>query len=99
VAAIASVEIPLGTWPALLPFVRQTCESSHVAHREVGIYILFTVLETIVEGFQEHLKSLFQLFGQLLIDPHSIEVRITTVRYLFAYLVFQRFEINLASEL
>lgn len=80
VAAIASIEIPLGTWAQLLPFLHQTCVSPEVAHREVGIYILFTVLENIVEGFQEHLQSFFKLFAQLLTDPESIEVRITTVR-------------------
>ncbi|KAG6910038.1 hypothetical protein DXG01_013762 [Tephrocybe rancida] len=82
VAAIATIEIPLGTWGQLLPFLSQTCTSSQVTHREVGIYILFTVLENIVEGFQEHLQSFFKLFEQLLADPQSIEVRITTVRAL-----------------
>ncbi|KAG5647450.1 hypothetical protein DXG03_009381 [Asterophora parasitica] len=82
VAAIATIEIPLGTWSDLLPFLHQTCTSPTVTHREVGIYILFTVLENIVEGFQEHLQSFFKLFEQLLADPESIEVRITTVRAL-----------------
>ncbi|KAG6891210.1 hypothetical protein C0995_008462 [Termitomyces sp. Mi166 len=82
VAAIATIEIPLGTWGQLLPFLHQTCTSPQVSHREVGIYILFTVLENIVEGFQEHLQSFFKLFDQLLIDPASLDVRITTVRAL-----------------
>jgi hypothetical protein len=51
-----------------------------VVHREVGVYILFTVLENIVEGFQEHLQSFFKLFEVLLVDPDSGEVRITTVK-------------------
>lgn len=83
VAAIATIEIPLGTWSQLLPFLHQTCISPEQIHREVGIYILFTVLENIVEGFQEHLQSFFKLFEQLLVDPVSIEVRITTVRFVF----------------
>jgi hypothetical protein len=66
----------------LLPFLHQTATSAQVAHREVGVFILFTVLETIVEGFQEHLSSFFKLFETLLADPDSIEVRITTVRYM-----------------
>jgi hypothetical protein len=49
-------------------------------HREVGIYILYAVLETIVEGFQEHLQNLFKIFETLLCDPESSEVRVTTVR-------------------
>ena len=81
IAAIASIEIPLDHWPSLLPFLQQTCVSPQAAHREVGIYILFTVLESIVEGFETHLQSFFKLFGDLLNDPESAEVRITTVRY------------------
>ncbi|RDX41000.1 ARM repeat-containing protein [Polyporus arcularius HHB13444] len=82
IAAIASIEIPLDHWPNLLPFVQQTCVSPQAVHREVGIYILFTVLESIVEGFETHLQSFFKLFGELLNDPESAEVRVTTVRAL-----------------
>ncbi|KAI6167404.1 ARM repeat-containing protein [Pisolithus thermaeus] len=64
----------------LLPLLHQACLSTQVAHREVGIYILFTVLETIVEGFQEQTQNFFSLFSGLMVDPESIEVRITTVR-------------------
>ncbi|KAG1864849.1 armadillo-type protein [Suillus subluteus] len=65
-----------GTWPQLLPWLHQSCTSAQVAHRD------FTVLESIVEGFQEHLQSFFKLFEGLLNDPESIAVRITTVRAL-----------------
>uniref|UniRef100_A0A8H7XV39 Importin N-terminal domain-containing protein n=1 Tax=Psilocybe cubensis TaxID=181762 RepID=A0A8H7XV39_PSICU len=82
VAAIATVEVAQGTWNELLPWLHSTCVSQNVAHREVGSFILFTVLESIVEGFQSHLPELFELFASLLADPESIEVRITTVRSL-----------------
>jgi hypothetical protein len=82
IAAIASIEVPKGSWADLLPFLQQTCVSPNVAHREVGSYILFTVLESIVEGFQSQLNGLFALFSNLLKDPESLEVRITTVRAL-----------------
>jgi hypothetical protein len=64
IAAIASIEVPKGSWADLLPF------------------LLFTVLESIVEGFQSQLNGLFALFSNLLKDPESLEVRITTVRAL-----------------
>ncbi|KAJ7720579.1 armadillo-type protein [Mycena maculata] len=80
IAAIANIEFPVGTWPQLLPFLHQTCVSAQVVHREVGVFILYTVLDNIVEGFKDHLQSFFKLFSQLLVDPESIEVRITTVR-------------------
>ncbi|KAI0925226.1 hypothetical protein AcW1_007090 [Taiwanofungus camphoratus] len=81
-AAIAAIEVPLGQWPQLLPFLQQTCQSGTAVHREVGIYIFYTVLENIVEGFESHLQSFFKLFEVLLNDPESAEVRITTVRAL-----------------
>ena len=87
IAVIAFIEVPQNTWPALLPFLQQSCTSQQVVHREVGSYILFTVLESIVTGFQEHLSGLFDLFRGLLVDPESAEVRITTVRYL-NFLIF-----------
>ena len=80
IAVIASIEVPNNTWPALRPFLQQSCTSQQVVQREVGSYILFTVLESIVTGFQEHLSGLFDLFRGLLVDPESSEVRITTVR-------------------
>ncbi|KAJ7066648.1 armadillo-type protein [Mycena amicta] len=80
IAAIANIEFPVGTWPQLLPFLQSTCTSPQAVHREVGIYILYTVLDNIVEGFKDHLGGLFKLFTGLLSDPESLEVRITTVR-------------------
>ena len=44
--------------------------------------MLFTVLENIVEGFQEHMSALFKLFRDLLQDPESGEVCVTAVRAL-----------------
>ncbi|KAK0218164.1 armadillo-type protein [Armillaria fumosa] len=81
-AAISSIEVPAGTWPQLLPFLHQACTSPVVAHREVGTFMLYSVLENICEGFQTHLVELFKLFNQTINDPESIEVRITTVRAL-----------------
>ncbi|OBZ65245.1 putative importin subunit beta-4 [Grifola frondosa] len=82
IASIASLEIPLSQWPQLLPFLQQTCHSPQAVHREVGVYILYTILENIVEGFESHLQEFFKLFEGLLADPESADVRITTVRAL-----------------
>lgn len=86
VAAIASIEVIHGTWPELLPFVNQACHASQASHREVGIYILYAVLENAFEAFQKHLPAIFKLFEQTVVDPESIDVRITTVKYTFSSL-------------
>lgn len=54
--------------------------SPTVQARDVGIFMLFTVMENAADGWQKHINDYFQLFGQLLNDPESLEVRITTVR-------------------
>ena len=82
IASIASNEFSHATWPQLLPYLIQTCMSSDVKHREVGIYIIFTVLEAIAEGFEDHMEEFFKIFQRLLADPESLEIRITTVRAL-----------------
>lgn len=82
IAAIASIELPLGQWTALLPLIDRCCKSSAVHERELGTFVLFTVLESIVEGFQEYVPQLFSLFETLLQDPQSAEVRVTAVRAL-----------------
>ncbi|CAK5267635.1 unnamed protein product [Mycena citricolor] len=66
IAAIANIEIPLGTWPELLGFLTHLCLPASAA-TGIGIFMLYTF---------------FTLFSQLLADPESIEVRITTVRAL-----------------
>ncbi|KIJ65152.1 hypothetical protein HYDPIDRAFT_175175 [Hydnomerulius pinastri MD-312] len=82
VASIASIELREGTWPQLLTWLMQACGSPEVAQREVGVYILFTVLETVIEGFQDSNSNFFKLFSATINDPESMEVRVTTVRAL-----------------
>ncbi|KAG9036319.1 hypothetical protein FRB95_009241 [Tulasnella sp. JGI-2019a] len=82
ISAIANIELPLDTWPDLLPFLQQATSSPTAAHREVGIYVLYSVLEAVIDALKEQTSSLFTIFSQLLVDPESTEVRVTTVRAL-----------------
>jgi hypothetical protein len=80
IAAIASHEIPEQQWPKLLPFLHSAMTSPAVAQRELGIFILYTVLEEVMDTLESHITQFFQLFAQLLNDPESLEVRITTCK-------------------
>ncbi|KAN0088830.1 Armadillo-type fold [Tylopilus felleus] len=82
VASIASIELEKGTWPQLLSWLNEASTSPQVAQREVGVYILFTVLETVIDGVQDNMQNFFKLFQILIADPESMEVRVTTVRSL-----------------
>lgn len=82
ISAIASVELSTGTWPELLPFIQNLCNAPNAVNRESGAFILFTILEVVIEGVQDQVADFLRLFNQLLNDKESIEVRLVTVRAL-----------------
>lgn len=79
VASIASIDLEDGEWAELLPQLEQAAKSPQVKHREVGVYILFTLLDTAPEGFNEKNGAFFNLFRTTIQDAESKEVRINTM--------------------
>ena len=79
VGAIAKVEIEDGEWPELPAFLQQAATSSKKEERAVGVYLLFSILETMGDGFSAKFKDLFTLFSKTIRDPESFEVRINTM--------------------
>lgn len=84
VSAIADLELTVqpSQWPTLMPGLYQAAQSPEKTHRETAIYVLFSLLDTVAESFESHLKDLFKLFATSLMDPESAEVRMTTLRAL-----------------
>ncbi|KAK0556623.1 hypothetical protein OC846_001068 [Tilletia horrida] len=84
VSAIARIELPLNTWPELLPFLFSAAESPDANHRQASIFVFYTVLETFVDDdtnkLTQYLPQIMVTFSKALQDPESLEVRITTVR-------------------
>ena len=81
ISVIAELELGASHWPELLPWLQQTTSSPSVVHREVGIFVLFTSLETIIDANPTSPMSFIQHFTTLLQDPESLEVRVTTLRF------------------
>jgi hypothetical protein len=79
IAGIARLDLEDGEWGSLPDLLLQTATSKQVSHREVGIYILFSLLEAAGDAFEDKLPSLFQLFSNTIKDPESPEVRINTM--------------------
>ena len=79
IAAIAGLDLEDGEWNTLPGILLEAAKQPHVAHREVAVYILFTLLEAVGDGFADKLPILFQLFSQTIRDPESSEVRINTM--------------------
>lgn len=79
ISAVAKVDLNDGEWAELPNFLIQAGGSGNKDERGVGIYILFTILETLGEGFEEKFQDLFNLFGRTICDPESEEVRVNTL--------------------
>ncbi|KAJ3343389.1 hypothetical protein HDU93_008754 [Gonapodya sp. JEL0774] len=82
ISAIAKIDIPQKQWTELIPFLYQCCQSPNVAHREVGVFALFTLFETIADALQDEIKQMFVIFTHTINDPESKEVRVTTMQAL-----------------
>jgi len=79
IAAIASVDLEDGQWADLPGLLQQAATSQTARHREVGVYIIFTLLETMPDVFQENMSQMLTLFNNTIQDPESVEVRINTM--------------------
>ncbi|KAI0391848.1 importin beta-4 [Xylariaceae sp. FL0594] len=87
IAAIATLDFEKNEWSDMLPNVMQLATSEDVAHREVGSYIIFSLLEANPTYFQEHLAQLFELFTKTIRDPQSRDVRVNTMLSISAALM------------
>ena len=79
ISAVANVDLADGDWPELPNFLLQAATSPKKEERAVGVYILFSILETTNDLFREKFNDLFTLFGRTVRDPESREVRINTM--------------------
>lgn len=79
IAAIAKVDLEDGQWTELPGILQQAATSETARHREVGIYIIFTLLEEMPDMFQENMTQMLALFNRTIQDPESLEVRINTM--------------------
>ena len=79
IAAVAGIDLENKEWLDLPTTLQQAASSQDPAQREVGIYILYTLLDTMGDGFMESTSPLFLLFEKTIKDPQSAEVRLNTM--------------------
>ncbi|OAV92267.1 hypothetical protein PTTG_27677 [Puccinia triticina 1-1 BBBD Race 1] len=82
IAEIAEYELPEKAWPQLLGFLIKATDSPVAQEREVAIFTLSSLMDTVVDSFAENLPQIYALFAKTLQDPESLEVRVTTVQAL-----------------
>ncbi|EXJ64123.1 hypothetical protein A1O7_00459 [Cladophialophora yegresii CBS 114405] len=79
ISSIAKIDLDDGEWPELPGMLQQAATSSTAAERAVGVYVLYSILETMGDGFSSKFKDLFALFSNTIKDPESLEVRVNTL--------------------
>lgn len=82
VAAIAETDVSEGSWADLPAVLQQAATSQSVKYREVGVFIIFTLLEKLPEVFEDNVHALLALFNNTIKDPESLEVRSNTMQAL-----------------
>ena len=79
ISAIAKIDLEDGEWPDLPNLLQQAATNQTARHREVGVYVIFTLFETIGDHFMSNANALFQLLGNTIDDPESMDVRINSM--------------------
>lgn len=78
VGTIAKIDLEDGEWAELPQLLQQAATSNKSDERAVGVYLLYSILEVMGEGFASKFKALFDLFSRTIKDPESLEVRVNT---------------------
>ncbi|KAK3315875.1 armadillo-type protein [Apodospora peruviana] len=87
IAGLATIDAEDGEWPELFPALVNLAGSNEVSQREVGSYIIYSLLEANPTYAAEHTMKLLELFGHTLRDPQSADVRINTMMSVGAMLL------------
>lgn len=75
--------LPPRQWPELLGWLWSASSDNDAAVREIGIYTLYCILDTLaLSDFSAQLTQLLQLFQKTLNDPENLGIRIITLRAL-----------------
>ncbi|RPB24422.1 ARM repeat-containing protein [Terfezia boudieri ATCC MYA-4762] len=79
ISAIAKIDLANGEWTNLPQFLSHAATSAKATDREVGVYILYTLLETLEEAVSDRSQEFFALFSQTINDQESAAVRLNTL--------------------
>jgi len=79
ISAIAKLDMKDGKWPEVTYFCQHASTSPRATDREVGLFVIFSLLESEPEFFEGRMEDLLQLFSRTIQDPESRDVRQTTL--------------------
>ena len=79
IAAIARIDFQDGDWADLPSFLQQAASSRVAAQREIGIFIIYTLLDVAADELTVLIVPLLNVFSKSIQDPESIVVRLNTM--------------------
>jgi len=79
ISSMAKIDLPAGEWTDLPGFLVQAASSDRAENREVGIYILFTLIESLEEVVADKWHEFLPLFSRTINDQGSMTVRLNTL--------------------
>lgn len=79
IAAIARIDFQDGDWADLPSFLQQAATSRVAVQREIGIFIIYTLLDVAGDELTTQIIPLLNLFAKTIQDPESIVVRVNTM--------------------
>ena len=79
ITSIAKIDLENEEWQDLPGLLVQAASSPDAKHREVGLYIIYVLIETMGDFFVENFHNLFALFSSTIRDPESSDVRLNTM--------------------
>ncbi|KAK3601657.1 hypothetical protein CHS0354_038220 [Potamilus streckersoni] len=71
VATVAKHDLPNNHWPQLFQFIQMHAGSENAAHKEVGMFVLYSVSSAAAEQLKPHLHAIIQLCIQILPDQQT----------------------------
>lgn len=78
ISNIAKVDLENNQWPELTSILFQAAQSNSAAHREVAVYIIYTLMDT-GDDIWENPLELIKLLSSTLNDPESKQLRVSSV--------------------
>ncbi|PLW46787.1 hypothetical protein PCASD_05979 [Puccinia coronata f. sp. avenae] len=74
ISEIGKYELPEKAWPQLLGLLIKASDSPVAHEREVAIFTLSNLMDTVINSFAESLPQIYSLLAKTLQDPESLEV-------------------------
>ncbi|KAK9466553.1 armadillo-type protein [Lipomyces arxii] len=79
ISEIAKIDLPNQVWSDLPAYLLKASTSATATDREIGIYILYSLLDVVNNLLTSKIPELLQLFSHTIKDPESQAVRTNTL--------------------